>query len=107
MGSGTGTSTELFLRHGYATIAVEPNRAMREAAEARLGEHAGFRSVDGAAEANTLGDQSVDAIVAAQAFHWFRPEPTRTEFRWVLRLGGPTVLLWNSRQIYTTPFLRK
>lgn len=107
VGSGTGISTELFLRHGYATTAVEPNRAMREAAEARLGEHAGFRSVDGTAEATTLGNQSVDAVVAAQAFHWFRPAPTRAEFRRILRPAGPTVLLWNSRQIDTTPFLRE
>jgi len=97
IGAGTGISTELFLRHGHRVHAVEPNAEMRAAAEAQLGRWPGFVSVNGTAEATTLPAASVDGIVAAQAFHWFQPEPTRAEFRRILRPGGWVALFWNRR----------
>lgn len=71
VGSGTGISSELFLRNGNPVFAVEPNGAMREAAERLLGNHPHFQSVPGTAEATGLQGDSVDAVVAGQAFHWF------------------------------------
>ena len=44
--------------------------------------------------------------MAGQAFHWFRPEPTRTEFVRILKPGGWTVLIWHDRDTQATPFLR-
>lgn len=106
VGSGTGISAELFLRGGCTVQGVEPNKEMREAAEQLLARHANFRSVNGTAEATTLADQSVEFVTAAQAFHWFKPAPTRAEFTRILRPGGWVVLMWNERQLDTTPFLR-
>jgi SAM-dependent methyltransferase len=48
---------------------------------------------------------SVDFVVAAQAFHWFDPESTRQEFHRILKPGGYLVLIWNERQLNTTPLL--
>jgi len=106
IGSGTGISTELLLKAGCTVFAVEPNRDMREAAERLLAKYAGFRSVDGRAQATTLADGSVDLILAAQAFHWFDTPETRAEFRRILRPGSLVVLMWNVRLTDTTPFLR-
>lgn len=106
VGSGTGISARLFLDAGHTVFAVEPNPEMRAAAEAELGAHPRFHSVNGTAEATTLPDASVDLVVAAQAFHWFRPERVAGEWRRVLRPGGRMVLLWNTRKTDTTPFLR-
>jgi ubiquinone/menaquinone biosynthesis C-methylase UbiE len=106
VGSGTGISAELFLRGGCKVLGVEPNKEMREAAEGLLAAYANFRSVNGTAEATTLADHSVDFVTAAQAFHWFKPEPTRAEFSRILRPGGWVMLMWNERQLDTTPFLR-
>ncbi len=106
IGSGTGISAELFLREDCTVFAVEPNKEMRTAAERLLGSRATFHSVDGTAEATTLEDQSVDFVTAAQAFHWFKPEPTRAEFTRILKLGGRVVLIWNERKLGATPFLR-
>ncbi len=50
--------------------------------------------------------KSVDLVTAGQAFHWFDPALAKREFRRILRPGGNVVLLWNSRQLDTTPFLR-
>jgi len=106
VGSGTGISARLFLDAGNTVLAVEPNAAMREAAEARLGGDPGFRSVPGTAEETTLPDASVDYVVAAQAFHWFDPPRARNEWLRILRPGGWMVLLWNARKRDSTPFLR-
>jgi SAM-dependent methyltransferase len=99
VGSGTGISSELFLRNGNAVIGVEPNREMREAGDELLKpKYPNFRSVDGTAEATKLGAASVDFIVAGQAFHWFDPEGARAEFRRILKPGGRVVLMWNDRR---------
>lgn len=106
IGSGSGISAKLLLGAGCEVYAVEPNREMREAAEYWLRGHAHFHSIEGTAEATTLPDQSVDGIVAAQAFHWFDQSKTRIEFNRILKPEGFVVLLWNARHLDTTPFLR-
>jgi SAM-dependent methyltransferase len=106
IGSGTGISSELFLRDGNPVFGVEPNQAMREAAEALLQRYPHFHSVAGTAEATTLPGHSVDYVLAGQAFHWFDPQRAGEEFARILRPGGWVVLLWNSRRTDSTPFLR-
>jgi SAM-dependent methyltransferase len=107
VGSGTGLSARPFLEAGCTVYGVEPNAAMREAAEEFLAEFPGFKSTDGASNATMLGDSSCDFVVAAQAFHWFEPEATRAEFRRILKAGGYVALIWNERQLDTTEFLRE
>ena len=98
VGSGTGILTRLLLARGARVIAVEPNRAMRAAAEKLLGGEKCFESVDGSAEATTLPPASVDLVTAAQAFHWFDPARTRIELARILRPGGQVILVWNQRK---------
>jgi SAM-dependent methyltransferase len=105
VGSGTGISTEMLLRIGCIVYAVEPNTAMRAAAETRFSGETRFHSVAARAESTTLADASVDAVAAGQAFHWFDRPHTRREFARILRLGGRVVLFWNTRRVYGTPFL--
>lgn len=107
IGSGTGISSRLFLENGNTVYGVEPNAAMRNAAEKSLESFSNFKSVDGTAEDTTLPDGSVDFVVAAQAFHWFENDATRDEFDRILQEGGHIVLIWNERQLDTTPFLRE
>ena len=106
IGSGTGLSAKLFLENGNPVYGVEPNAAMRAAAEEFLDDFPNFKSVDGTAENTTLADGSVDLVIAAQAFHWFDPDCTRTEIRRITRKNGYAALIWNERQLDTTPFLR-
>lgn len=105
IGSGTGKSFEMFLANGNVVFAVEPNAAMREVAERLFKEDPRFRSIDGSAEATTLPEASVDVIVAGQAFHWFDLPKTREEWVRILKPGGWVVLMWNARELQTTPFL--
>ena len=105
IGCGTGISSRLFLENCNRVIGVEPNAAMRGAAVEFLDVFPDFAIVDGTSDNTTLPDASVDMVVAAQAFHWFDPEKTRTEFIRILKPGGYIVLIWNERQLDTTPFL--
>jgi SAM-dependent methyltransferase len=106
VGSGTGILAALLLREGCRVFAVEPNAAMRAAAEAALGGDPNFTSITGTAEETTLPDACVDFAAAAQAFHWFDAEKARGEFRRILKPGGRAVVVWNSRRTDSTPFLR-
>ena len=105
IGSGPGVSARNFLENGNIVYCVEPNDAMREAAESLLKAFPGFRSIKGDAANTTLPDASIDIITAAQAFHWFDPDPTKREFKRIIKPGGYAALLWNLRQLDTTPFL--
>ncbi|HEY4289130.1 MAG TPA: class I SAM-dependent methyltransferase [Puia sp.] len=97
IGSGTGISTELFLRAGCRVHAVEPNEAMRAKAEELLSHYPGFVSVNGTAEATGLAAGAFDLIVAGQAFHWFDPVRTREEMVRISRPGTRVALIWNER----------
>jgi SAM-dependent methyltransferase len=105
VGSGAGILSTLFLENGNRVFGVEPNPEMRAAAEELLGDHPQFTSVAGTAEATTLDDDSVDLIVAGQAFHWFDPRLSRVEFERILRSGGWVALVWNLRRKDATQFL--
>jgi SAM-dependent methyltransferase len=105
VGSGTGISTELFLRRGCTVYAIEPNGPMRAAAEGLLGSYSGFHSVNGTAAATGLAEASVDVVTAFQAFHWFDVAASRKEFVRILWPEGWVVLGWNDRRLSGTPFL--
>ena len=105
VGSGTGISARVFLENGNTVYGLEPNDAMRAAAEEWLAGFAEFQSREGTAEATGLRDNSVDFVIAAQAFHWFDRDKSRKEFLRILKPGGYIVLIWNERQLNSTPFL--
>jgi len=104
-GAGTGIFTRLLLDKGMRVFAVEPNEAMRKTLRREI-KGAGVIIVDGKAEESNLPDQSICAVCAAQAFHWFEPEQTRREWLRILKPPGMVALIWNERDKHATPFLR-
>lgn len=120
IGAGTGIFSALLVADGFDVIAVEPNDAMREAAleasrEGRapfappsptLARSPRFSAVSGTAEATGLPDASVDLVTAAQAFHWFDPPRARAEILRITRPPRRVALVWNTRSLDATPFLR-
>lgn len=97
IGSGPGISCEHFIANGNKVYAVEPNPEMRKAAEQIYSDSKNFISVNGTAEATTLESDSIDLIIAGQAFHWFDREKCKTEFRRILKIDGYVVLMWNEK----------
>ncbi len=99
VGSGTGIFTRLLLQQGDTVYGVEPNANMRQAAEEYLAEYENFISIEGDAENTGLADASVDLVTAAQAFHWFNNDASKTEFNRILKPGGRLALIWNQRRL--------
>lgn len=93
VGAGTGLFTRLLALTGAHVVAVEPVAAMR----GRLAELLPSVTVaDGTAEHTGLPRGAVDAVVAAQAWHWFDMDAALAEAERVLTSGGGLGLVWNS-----------
>lgn len=94
LAAGTGKLTRQLMPTGADVIAVEPVPAMRAALVAS---EPPIRALDGTAEAMPLPDRSADAIVAAQAFHWFDGDRAVAEIHRVLRAGRRLGIVFNVR----------
>lgn len=96
LGAGTGKLTEALVALDRDVIAVDPVEEMLDELEVAV---PGVPRILGAAEDIPLEDGSVDAVVAGQAWHWFRPDRAIPEIARVLRPDGVLGLVWNSRDI--------
>lgn len=105
VGCGTGLLAERFCEFGNTVIGVEPNAAMRQAAQAYLARFPNFRVVEGRAEQTSLPDATADFVAVGQAFHWFDPHATRREFQRILKPGGWVAIIWNDRRYGPSPFM--
>jgi SAM-dependent methyltransferase len=94
LAAGTGKLTQVLVEAGAAVVAVEPDEGMRAALATAV---PGVEALAGTAESIPLPGASVDAVLVAQAFHWFDVEPACDEIARVLRPGGVLGLLWNLR----------
>ncbi len=92
LAAGTGKLTRLLLPSGAAVVAVEPIPEMAGVLRRAV---PGVPVAQGVAEGLPLRDGAVDAVVVAEAFHWFSVGEALAEVRRVLRPGGGLALLWN------------
>jgi SAM-dependent methyltransferase len=92
VGAGTGIFSRVLAALGHDVVAVEPDHDMaRKLAEASPG----VRVLEESAEKIPLPDASVDAVTAAQAWHWFDNDAARAEVARVLRSGGVVARISN------------
>ena len=94
LGAGTGKLTTRLVERGLDVVAVDPIPEMLEVLRASLPE---TRALLGTAEEIPLEDNSVDAVLVAQAWHWVDPRRAIPEVARVLRPGGRLGLVWNTR----------
>jgi SAM-dependent methyltransferase len=94
LAAGTGKLTRLLADLGPRLVAVEPSAAMRSEFAAVLPD---VPIHEGTAERIPLDDAAVDAVVVAQAFHWFDAPRALAEIARVLRPNGGLGLVWNER----------
>jgi SAM-dependent methyltransferase len=94
LGAGTGKLTTRLVERGLDVVAVDPIAEMLEVLRAALPQ---TPALLGTAEQIPLPDNSVDAVLVAQAWHWFDPGRAIPEVARVLRPGGRLGLVWNTR----------
>lgn len=95
LGAGTGKFSQLLAdRHEeFEIVAVEPHEEMRRECEAK--KLRGVRVVDGVAREIPVETQSVDAVIVAQAWHWFATDEALEEIYRVLVSNGNLGMIWN------------
>lgn len=94
IGAGTGKLTQDLLAD-RTVFAVDPSADMARTVRARLGVPA-WRAT---AEATGLGDDSVDAAVSAQTWHWVDSAAASAEMDRVVRPHGVFALCWNTLDV--------
>ena len=92
LGAGTGKLTRLLLHRFDHVVAVEPAAPMRRILVTLCPQ---VPTCAGQARNIPLRDGSVDAVFAAEAFHWFDDDQALAEIARVLRVNAALVLLWN------------
>jgi SAM-dependent methyltransferase len=92
LGAGTGKLTRLLVSTFVSVRAVEPDDEMRRLLTPLCPE---AEVLAGNAEEIPVADASVDAVFAAECFHWFDTERALAEVARVLRPSGVLVLMWN------------
>lgn len=94
VGAGTGKLTRGLRDAGCEVIAIDPDASMLERLRGVLPD---VPALAGTAESLPLADESVDAVVLGQAWHWVEPAAASLGVGRVLRPGGILGLVWNLR----------
>ncbi|QKX63968.1 uncharacterized protein TRUGW13939_11141 [Talaromyces rugulosus] len=95
LGAGTGLFTEALAARAeeFDIVAVDPHDDMRGELEGKA--LRGVTVKKGWGSEIAVEDGSVDAVFAAQAFHWFANLDALKEIRRVLKPNGYLALLWH------------
>ena len=94
LAAGTGKLTRQLVARGLDVTAVEPSAEMLALLRRRV---PAATSIEGSAEEIPLPESVADAVLVAQAFHWFDRPAALREIARVLRPGGVLGLVWNDR----------
>ena len=94
LGAGTGKLTRLLAERGYDLCAVDPSSDMLDQLRRR---HPSIETKEGTAEAIPFPNAAFDAVLVAQAWHWFDAARATAEVARVLQPGGRIGLIWNAR----------
>ena len=92
VGAGTGKLTDRLVERALDLDVVEPDGRMLDLVGRR---HPGVRTHGASATALPLPDDSVDAVVVADAWHWFPKDEAAAEVARVVRPGGWLGCVWN------------
>ncbi len=93
LGSGTGLFARLLAARGVHVAAVEPNAAMRAAAEPAPR----VQRVGGVAEHTPFRPLTFDLVTVAQAFHWFDGLYALREMHRILKPRGRLAIVWSEK----------
>ena len=94
LGAGTGKFIPYIKQISQHITAVEPIAEMLEQLQQQ---HPDVKAVQTDSQNLTLAQESVDAIICAQSFHWFSDEASLNEMYYILKPHAHLGLIWNQR----------
>ena len=94
LGAGTGKFLPYLKQVTTNIIAIEPVSEMLEQLKIV---HPEVQTVQAKSEQIPLNPQSIDAVLCAQAFHWFANIETLQQIHQTLKPNGHLGLIWNQR----------
>ncbi|KAA6415365.1 MAG: S-adenosyl-L-methionine-dependent methyltransferase [Lasallia pustulata] len=102
LAAGTGKFTQLLAarEEDYEILAIEPQADMRR--ELAKKDLKGVTVLEGDAVNMPVESQSIDAVITAQAFHWFANDEALQEIHRVLQPAGVFAMVWNIED-YNSP----
>jgi SAM-dependent methyltransferase len=103
LGAGTGKLTQSLVALGHDVIATDASDGMLAELHRLIPQ---AHTMVGVAESIALPSGSVDAVAAAQSFHWFDLDRALPEIARVLRPGGVLAIVWNIGDL-KVPWVRK
>jgi len=103
LGAGTGKLTTHLVDLGHDVLATDPDPSMLARLSRNLPD---VRTIVAHAEDLPVGDRAFDAVLAAQAFHWFDLDRALPEIARVLKPAGRIGLVWNQRD-ESIPWVRR
>ncbi|KAI8332920.1 S-adenosyl-L-methionine-dependent methyltransferase [Chlamydoabsidia padenii] len=106
LGAGTGIMTKFLVEHAqFEVTAVEPVDGMRD--QLRLNVPGVKCIVNGTSWNTSLSSESQDAVIVAQAFHWFDDLKTLQEAHRILKSGGRLLLIWNKESKENSEWIKE
>lgn len=96
LGSGTGKFLPYLQQISSHIIAIEPVQEMLAQLQHAFPE---IQTLQASSEQLPVAAHSVDAVICAQAFHWFANAETLQQIHQVLKPSGHLALIWNQRDI--------
>jgi ubiquinone/menaquinone biosynthesis C-methylase UbiE len=106
VGAGTGKATVPLAKRGFRVLAIEPGPGMAATLRRNVASYPNVSILETTFEEWSGPDQAADVVLAAQAFHWVRPDVRYTKSAAVLRSGGAFVWMSNEKGELDAP-LRK
>ncbi|KAI8379679.1 S-adenosyl-L-methionine-dependent methyltransferase [Radiomyces spectabilis] len=102
LAAGTGKMTKLLDQAGYEVTAVEPVENMRQKLAKDLPH---INTLEGTSWRIPVSPESQDAVMMAQAFHWFDDIETLREVHRVLKPNGLVFMIWNKESRERSPMI--
>ncbi|CAK9438409.1 uncharacterized protein LODBEIA_P26330 [Lodderomyces beijingensis] len=92
--SGTGKFTKNLVENGWSEnlTVVEPSSGMLQTFRKNFPE---IKTIQASSYRTPLEDNSVDAVIIAQGFHWFADDDSLKEINRILKPSGKLGMIWN------------
>jgi len=103
VGAGTGKATAALVGRGLLVTALEPSPEMAAVARNQLRGASGWDVVGQAFEAWDPSGRRFDLLLAAQSWHWVKPEVGYLKAARILSPEGTLALVWNRPRMDPDP----